>query len=241
MTSTEFPGLVPSGSLPHRVRDMHSTTQLSEEKKDELRIIYPGTKNHNILNIYRDLRNKLLRLAEYENFVCLVSSIDDDGETSTLALNLAAVFAFDKSRSSLVIDCDTNWSILDELCATQDELGLIEFVENDQDDISVLIHDSGIDRLRIVPSGRVTETRTEALESLRMREIVMELKKRYPDRYIFVNAPSMKLSSEVQILSNVSDMVIFEVDAGTVTEAQVADAVEMIGSERVAGIVFSDY
>jgi Mrp family chromosome partitioning ATPase len=70
-----------------------------------------------------------------------------------------------------------------------------------------------------------------------MREIVTELKKRYPDRYIFINAPSMKLSSEVQVLANVSDQVVFQLDSGTVDEQQVTEAVEMIGPEKVAGVV----
>ena len=77
--------------------------------------------------------------------------------------------------------------------------GLIDFIENDLDDISILIQESGIERLRIIPAGNVIETSTESLESIRMREIVTELKKRYPDRYIFINAPSMRLSSEVQV------------------------------------------
>ena len=70
-----------------------------------------------------------------------------------------------------------------------------------------------------------------------MREIVTELKKRYPDRYIFINAPSMRLSSEVQVLANVSDHVVFQLDSGTVDELQVTEAVEMIGPKKVAGVV----
>ena len=70
-----------------------------------------------------------------------------------------------------------------------------------------------------------------------MREIVTELKKRYPDRYIFINAPSMRLSSEVQVLANVSDHVVFQLDTGTVDEQQVTEAVEMIGPKKVAGVV----
>ncbi len=219
---------------------MSSASELSDNSKDELGIIYPGMENHELLNIYRDLRNKLLRLSDYQNFACLVSALDDEGSTSQLALNLAAVFAFDRSRSALIIDCDTNWSILDEICAQQDDIGLIDFIENELDDVSLLIHESGINRLRIVPSGKVTETRTEALESVRMREIVLELKKRYPDRYIIINAPSMKLSSEVQILSNICDMIVFEVVSGLTDAAEIREAIEMIGQEKVAGVVFKN-
>lgn len=218
---------------------MQQRSKLSEQRRDELEIIYPGMADRHLLNLYRDLRNKLLRIAEYENFICLISAIEPNGETSLLSLNLAAVFAFDKSRSAIIVDCDTSHNRIDELVPDAGETGLIDFIENELDDVSVLIQESGIDRLRIIPSGRIIETSTESLESVRMREIVIELKRRYPDRYIFINAPSMKLSSEVQILSNISDQVVFELNSGEVDEAQISRAVQMIGPEKIAGIVFT--
>jgi len=223
----------------HSIRDMTSSSLLSDEKKEEFGIIYPGMRDRHVLNIYRDLRNKLLRLSDYQNFVCLISSLSPEGDTAKLAMNLAAVFAFDKSRSSIVIDCDTNYNLIEDLANLEESNGLIDFIENELDDVSILIQESGIERLRIIPAGNVIETRTESLESIRMREIVAELKKRYPDRYIFINAPSMKLSSEVQVLANVSDNVIFQLDSGVVDEPQVTEAVEMIGPDKVAGIVFT--
>ncbi len=48
----------------------------------------------------------------------------------------------------------------------------------------------------------------------------------------------MSLSSEVLILSNISDMVIFEVLSSSVSKAQITDAIEMIGQDKIAGIVF---
>ncbi len=218
---------------------MQTSTHLSDEKKEELGVIFPGMRDRQVLNIYRDLRNKLLRISDYQNFVCLLSSLSTDGNTAKLAINLAAVFAFDKSRSSIVIDCDANHSIIEQLSDLENGTGLIDFIENDLDDVSVLIQESGIERLRIIPAGNVIETRTESLESMRMREIVNELKKRYPDRYIFINAPNMRLSSEVQVLANVSDNVVFQLDSGAVDEQQVTQAVKMIGPDKVAGVVFN--
>lgn len=225
----------------HRIRDMESTRSLSKEERDAAGIIYPSMDDDRLLNVYRDLRNKLLKLSDYQNFVCLVSAIAPSDETSLLALNLAAVMAFDRARSAIVIDCDTEESIIDAL-AEMDHAqgGIIDFIDTGREDIGQLLHESGLDRVRIVPSGHHVETRTESLESEFMRQIVLELKARYPDRYVFVNAPSLRLSSEVQILSNVCDFVLFQVRTGAVTEQQIGDAIEMIGPERVAGIVLRE-
>lgn len=229
-----------SNASQAHIRNMESRGLLSDERLAELGIIYPSMDDAGLLNIYRDLRNKLLRLSSYENFVCLVSAIAPDDDTSLLSLNLGAVVAFDRSRSSLVIDCDAHHGIIDRLVEENDGMGLVDFIENDHEDVGLLICDSGIERLRIIGSGTLTETRTETLESARMRQIILELKSRYDDRFIFINAPSMRLSSEVQILANVCDMVLFQLTAGTATEQQVADAIEATGAERVAGIVMRD-
>lgn len=207
---------------------------------DEMGLIHPGMEDQSILNSYRDIRNKLLKLSDYRNFVCLVTSLNSKDETSLQALNLAAVFAFDKARSALVVDCTTSSNVIDSILAVDDALGLIDFIESDYDDLGALVYECRLDRVRIIPAGNRSETRTETLESTRMREIIIELKNRYPDRFIFINAPSMVLSSEVQVLSNVSDMVIFEMTPGTVTADQVRDALEMIGPEKVAGILFQE-
>ena len=230
-----------SDGTRHLIRDMNTAAQLPTEELDRRGIIHPTMEDKSILNSFRDVRNKLLRMADYKNFVCLVTSLNSDHDTSLLAINLAAVFAFDKARSALVIDCDSKSTIIDSLITVEDHLGLIDFIEAEHDDMSTLLYDSGIERVRLISAGQVNAIRTETLESTRMREIILELKKRYDDRYVFINAPNMNLSSEVQILANISDMVIFEISAGTVSPTDVSEAVEMIGPDKVAGMLFRDY
>lgn len=220
---------------------MGAAAQLTEEKMDDLGIIHTGTKDQKLLNSFRDVRNKLLRLSDYGNFICLVTSLHAGDETGLLSLNLATVFAFDKSRSALVVDCSADANILDEVIGDTDYVGLIDFIESDFDDTSILLNEVGIDRVRVVANGKVANTRTEILESTRMRELVLELKSRYADRFIFVNAPNLSVSSEVQVLANISDMVLLEISAGTVSMAQITEAVEMIGTDKVAGVLFREH
>lgn len=224
----------------HRIGDMQSSEALSIEDLDRLGIIHPRMDNRAMLNSYRDIRNKLLKLSDYNNFVCLVSSLSARDETFLQALNLAAVFAFDKSRSAIIVDCTAEDEVINELIATDEHMGLIDFIEADYDDLSALLYESRLERVRVIPTGRKSETRTETLESTRMREIIIELKHRYPDRFIFVNAPNMTTSSEVQVLANISDMVVFEMTPGSASVAEVQEAVEMVGPEKVAGVLFQE-
>ena len=219
---------------------MHSEDLLSEQRMNEFGIVHPALSNTKLLNIYRDIRNKLLNKSDFKNFVCLVTTVSEKRESSLLSINLGAVFAFDKARSSIVIDCDTDKNLLDELTVNDNNTGLIEFIETEHEDVTTLLHDSGIERLRIVPSGDLSETRTETLESHRMRQIVLELSSRYPDRYIFINAPNTNLSSDVQILANICDMVVLELKLNTVVEAEIAKALDMFDEEKLVGIVLTE-
>jgi len=162
----------------HRTRHMNSSGRVPNERLHELGIIYSAMEDSKLLNAYRDLRGKLLRLSNGQNFVCLVCALAPSDESSLLATNLASVIAFDASRSSIVVDCDTQYNVLDDLISGLNPVGLTEFIEHDMDDVASLINDSGIDRMRIIACGEVAHTRTETLESLKMREVILELKGR---------------------------------------------------------------
>ena len=220
---------------------MQEASRLDDKHLDELGIIHTGMSDEKLLNSFRDIRNKLLRMSDYENFVCLVTGIHEGDDTALLTLNLATVFAFDKARSALVIDCSPVNNLIDKMIDSEEYIGLIDFIEADFDDTASLLNNVGIDRVKVIPNGVTINTRTEILESTRMRELIIELKCRYNDRFIFINAPNLSMSSEVQVLANISDMVIFEITAGTVSKDDISEAVEMIGVEKVAGVLFREF
>ena len=72
-----------------------------------------------------------------------------------------------------------------------------------------------------------------------MLGLVRELKSRYPDRYVFINAPNISSSSEVQVLNHICDRVVFQVPYDRVAGGMIADAIEVVGEDKVAGVVFT--
>ncbi len=76
-------------------------------------------------------------------------------------------------------------------------------------------------------------------ESSYMMDLVRELKLRYPDRFIFINAPNISASSEIQVLTNICDWIVFEVPYDRVSSGGIADALEVVGQDKVAGVVFT--
>ena len=223
----------------HLIRDMQSSFSMLRSEMDRLGIVYPGVAEIERLNVFRELRGKLLRLADSQNFVCLVASLDPTGDSGSLAVNLGAVFAFDPSKSAIVIDCDTNHTLIDELLTPGSDSGLIQYIEMGGKSAADLFVETGITRLRLIPSGFDSETRVEAFESSYMMDLVRELKLRYPDRFIFINAPNISASSEIQVLTNICDWIVFEVPYDRVSSGGIADALEVVGQDKVAGVVFT--
>ena len=74
-----------------------------------------------------------------------------------------------------------------------------------------------------------------------MKELFDELKTRYKDRYIIIDTAPSHSVSEVNILANYVDAIIFVVMTGKAPREIVKKCIENIGKDKVIGIVFNGY
>jgi Mrp family chromosome partitioning ATPase len=73
-----------------------------------------------------------------------------------------------------------------------------------------------------------------------MRDLMIELENRYPDRCLVINAPPFLESTEARILERFADQIIFGVPFGEVTSEQISESVEALNSDKFAGLVFQE-
>ena len=73
-----------------------------------------------------------------------------------------------------------------------------------------------------------------------MEVFVAEIKSRYPDRFIVLDAPSIQLSTEARILAKYCDHALLVVPYGAAVTEEVLAAVDAVGKERFAGVVFNN-
>ncbi|MBU0801741.1 MAG: polysaccharide biosynthesis protein, partial [Alphaproteobacteria bacterium] len=102
-----------------------------------------------------------------------------------------------------------------------------------------IIYPSGVERLRVIPSGGASESAAEFFNSKRMEVLVAEIKSRYPDRFIVLDAPSIQQSTEARILAKYCDHALLVVPFGKVVTDEVLSAVDAVGKEKFAGLVFN--
>ncbi len=223
-----------------KIAEMRESRMLTPAELNEKRLIYPEMPNREAANAFREIRRKVMQFHGPGNFVTMVTSVISGGGASVVALNLAAAFAFDETKTAVVIDCNLENPRLADLLGMKPDKGLTDYLEDDTLDIADIIYPTGIPRLRLVPAGRRREASAEYFSSIRMEEFVASLKNRYPDRYLVLDAPPIGESVDANMLSDLVDCALIVAPYGGTTEEQITSAAFSIGKEKLAGLVFNE-
>lgn len=222
------------------VAQMTEVKAFSQQELTDLKLIHSSMADTNALKAFRDLRTRIMSLREGKNFSLLVVPIESGGG-SHVAVNLAAAIALDKTKSSMLVDCNLYSPSIEQYLPGGSDLGLTDYLDDTGINCEDIVYATGIPRMRAIPVGHNCDGGTEKLTSQRMEALMAELKQRYDDRYIIVDGPAFtNYEAEVQILAELCDLVLLVVASGTVTEVAVKAAVERIGSDKLAGVVFNE-
>lgn len=246
-TGAEFGGfdaeLAQLVASSRQIANMAEPTVLTAAELDAQKIIHPAMRNREILNRFRELRTKLLQPTQrgrVGNPVTLVTSVIPGGGASYTALNLAAAFALDESKTALIIDCNLQQPSLHERVYLEPECGLTDFLRGDVTGVDSIIYATGIARLRLIPVGNQGLTSGEFFTSPRMRAFLDVVKRRYPDRHIFIDAPSVSQSADSRILSTLCDRAVLVVPYGKALKSHVDAAVQAVGEDKLAGVILNN-
>jgi capsular exopolysaccharide synthesis family protein len=228
-------------SSKRSIAHMEQPQKYSQKELDERGLIHSNMKDRNLLNQYRNLRTRLLAKCNKENFVTLVTSAVSDLDTAIVSANLAATFALDESKTSMLIEANIANPRLNQMFDMQNHPGLIDYLEGETNDSDIVLQKTGIPRLRFVPSGVPRESATEYFTSDKMKYFIKELVTRYPDRFPIINTPSISSSADARILLELCDQVILVVPYGECTEEDILKASLTIGNEKLSGIVLNNF
>ncbi len=229
-----------SSKSEEQIEKMSEVHSFSDAELDHLKILRQGMKDEKILKMYRELRTRLYSRAGGKNFVCMVTSVTEDGGASYVSRNLAAAIALDKTKTSVIVDCNFYDPSAEELLGAEANLGLTDYLSVRDMGVEFIVYASGVPRVRVIPTGSNIEAATERVSSSKMHMFVQELKTRYADRYVIMDGPPVgEYSADVRLIGGLCDFVVLVVPYGKATEAQVKNAIETIGKDRVAGIVFN--
>lgn len=244
--STERPGGVshaPQSTAPNEAATIALMAQeqslLSAEQRAALKIISPELNQAAAVKAFRELRTKIgQRVAP--GAVIMVTGVEDASGSSFVALNLAAAIAFDSTRTALLVDCNLRAPTTGRLLNLSLAHGLTDYLDGNCANVGEIIHPVGIERLRVVPTGRKPDQHSEYFTLDKTRRLIADLAARYPDRQIVLDVPPIASSADAQILAGVCDHVLVVVPYARVTESRLHTALKSIDAAKLLGVVLND-
>ena len=233
--------LVPKDSLMAQkgsLKAMRNPEPMTVNEMKKNKLVYSGMKNRAVLNAYRELRIKLLDQSESSNITVMISSVDANDNSIVTAMNLAISFSLDFHSSALLVDCNPYGSELQSLVTSPLTVGITDYIMGDDVGMEDMIYPSGIERVSVIPPGNNPSSAVELFSSQAMQDLVYELKNRYSDRFIVINAPPVLASSEARVLTRYCDHTVLTVPYGKSNMDAIEDAVEALGAANVSGLVY---
>jgi receptor protein-tyrosine kinase len=172
------------------------------------------------------------------NMIMVTSALAGEGKTFT-AINLAMSIATEMDKRVLLVDADVAKPDVTERLGVQAQKGLIDvLVEHDLNLSDVLLR-TDIPKLTLLSSGPKHVRSTEILASERMRHLTLELSTRYPDRIVIFDSPPMCLTSEARVLAALMGQIVLVVEQGKTSQHAVEQALSMLESNEIIGIVLN--
>jgi exopolysaccharide/PEP-CTERM locus tyrosine autokinase len=171
--------------------------------------------------------------------IMVTSAFPGEGKTF-VAANLAASIALGLNEYVLLVDCDFRRPQAHEMLGCHNEKGLREYLLGEEK-MPDLLARTGVEKLTLLPAGGPSRNPSELLSSTAMRQFLREVKGRYQDRYVILDATPCHVTAEVGFLAKYVDAVVFVVMAHKSPREAIRKSIETLGKEKVLGIVFNGY
>lgn len=207
----------------------------------EERLLLATEPDSPVAESFRRLRGTILHSpADKRPRTILITSLVPNEGKGFVCANLGVALAEEMEHHALMVDCDFRRPNLAKLFGVSNQTGLVDYLQ-DNVDLDLLIRKTGQHKLSLIPSGMPPHNPAELLTSTKTTSFIDEIAERYEDRIIlFDSAPSV-VASETSILAKRVDGVILVVRWGISSKEQVKKFVDILGPEKIIGVVFNAY
>lgn len=206
-------------------------------------LLTPESKRNRTLEEFRLIKRRVLSRRwtngdALGNTVMVTSALPEEGKT-TISINLAMSIAAEEDLRVLLVDADfIKPDALRQLGVTADK-GLIDVIQDPRMDISDVMLRTDIEKLSLIPSGKLHDRCTELLASARMNELIAELSSRYHDRILIFDSPPVLATTESVTLASHMGQIVFVVQAERTRRQLVDSALELLGNQENVGLVLN--
>jgi len=166
----------------------------------------------------------------------MVTSPSPNEGKSFVAANLAVSIAQSIDEYVLLVDCDLRSPTIHRLFGQAETQGLSDYLSTAKPLSSMLLK-TLINKLTILPGGKIAKNPSELLSSEQMRRLIDEVKLRYSDRYVIIDTPPPYITSETSALARHVDGIIVVIQQGKTRKKDVQNIIDIYGKEKIIGVV----
>jgi protein-tyrosine kinase len=215
--------LVPSKIVYNRTR----TTTLYPGWLRQNRVI-SGDISDEATKAYKVLRTQVSQRMRQHGWKTLGVTSPGYGEGKTLtAINLSISLALEPNHTVLLVDANLRNPSVHTYFGIDVEQGLREHLLDGVAVEDILVHPQ-IQRLVLLPGSQPVSSSSEMLGSPDMLDLVQQLKKRYPTRFVIFDLPPALVSDDVQALAPYLDAMLLVVEEGKTERDHLARAAELV-------------
>jgi protein-tyrosine kinase len=190
---------------------------------------------------YRKLKEMVLKMTRTEegmkNVLMVTSALAGEGKTVT-TLNLAAFLAQEYDHTVLVIDADLRKPSCAKYLGIEPGLGITDCLLGTAT-VDHAVIKTGVGKMAFLPAGSTVDNPVELFSSQRMKDLLREMKHRYPDRYLIIDTPPVLPFAETRAIGSLVDAVLLVVKEGVPTPEEVQESVEALRGATILGIIYN--
>jgi len=221
-----------------------STLTIDKENLQERGFLIDSGVRQSIKEEFRQIKRKLLnnafgkasKMLKNGNLIMVSSSKPNEGKTF-ISINLALSIALEQDKTVLLVDADVLRPSVSRELGIEKVDGLIEYLLDDNKEVSDVLYNTNIDKLKLIPAGEPHHLSNELLASEKMAILAQELAERYPDRIVIFDSPPLIGVSETLVLSNLVGQALLVVEESRTPLANIQDATEHLNEDLALGIV----
>jgi protein-tyrosine kinase len=188
---------------------------------------------------YKVLRTQILQKTGEQGgtTVMITSALPGEGKTLT-SINLALTFAKEYNQTVMLVDSDLRQQRVHDYLGIESSKGLTDYLLNGTS-LADLIVWPGVEKFTVISGGSTVMASSELLSSPRMRDLVKDLKSRYPDRYVFFDVAPVLVGADALAFAPQVDYIILVVRAGSTSIEDVKLALDLLPRKKVLGVVLN--
>ena len=189
---------------------------------------------------FRMLRTQVLQRLDENAWrsLAFVSPGSEDGKTTT-AINLAVSLANDERHTVLLVDFDLKKPMIAKMLGIEAHAGTDDILRGTARVEDCLFYPEGFSRLVVLPAAAPMAHSSEALTGSRCRELVAELRCRYPERILLFDLPPILNADDALAFVPLVECVLMVIAEGATRRQDLLRSMELLRRVPIVGTVLN--